>query len=184
MRLQRSPELDEVREAIGLRSAGRANRLETIGQPVPGTSVPPSDVMMGRYTALSLSRGMRRFVGVVIAVAGGVALTHQLLVGALAGAHGAGAWGAAATLLAWPAPLMQPILAGLGTLVLCAVGVVTRGWRDIGLGQAWLAMAGTIAAVLGAGPMVLVCVLTAIVFVLAVTIGLVIVFYILARILR
>jgi hypothetical protein len=140
--------------------------------------------MMGRYPAGSLSRRTRRFVSVVSAVAGGVALTHQMLAGALAGAHGAGAWGAAATLLAWPAPLMQPILAGLGALVLCAVGVVTQGWRDIGLGHAWLAVAGTIAAILGAGPMVLVCILTAIAFVLTVTIGLIIVFYILARLFR
>jgi hypothetical protein len=44
--------------------------------------------------------------------------------------------------------------------------------------------AGTIAALLGAGPMVLVCVLTALAFVLAVIIGLVMVFYILARLLR
>jgi hypothetical protein len=127
---------------------------------------------------------MRRLVGVVSAVSGGVALTHQVLAGVLAGAHGAGPWGAAATLLAWPAPLVQPVLAGIGALVLCAVGVVTRGWRDIGLGQTWLLVTGTIAAVLGAGPMVLVCVLTAIAFVLAVIIGLVIVFYIIARLLR
>jgi hypothetical protein len=106
-----------------------------------------------------------------------------MLAGALAGAHRAGPWGAAATLLAWPAPLVQPILAGIGALVLCAVGVVTRGWLDIGLGKTWLVVAGTITAVLGAGPMVVVCVLTAIVFVLAMSIGLVIVFY-LVRLLR
>jgi hypothetical protein len=127
---------------------------------------------------------MRLLVGAITAVSGGVGLTHQALAGALAGAHGAGPWGAAATLLLWPAPLVQPILAGIGALVLCAVGAVTRGWCDIEQGQAWLVAAGTVAAVLGAGPMVLVCVLTAIVFVLAVIIGLVIVFYILGRLLR
>ncbi len=184
MHLQRSPELDEVREAIGLRPAGRFGRFPTPGQPVPGTSVLHSDVMTGRYLAGSLNRGTRRFMGVVSAVSGGAALTHQMLAGALAGAHGAGPWGAAATLLAWPAPLVQPILAGIGALVLCAIGMITRGWRDIGLGQTLLVAAGTMAGVLGAGPMVLVCVLTVIAFALTVIVGLVIVFYILARLLR
>jgi len=43
---------------------------------------------------------------------------------------------------------------------------------------------GAMAAVLGAGPMVLVCVLTAVVCVLALVIGLVIMFYLLALLLR
>jgi hypothetical protein len=159
--------------------------LSGLGRPVVRAGIPRSDLVgLGGHAAGLLSRGMRRCVGVVSAVSGGVALTHQMLAGALAGAHGAGPWGAAAAVLAWPAPLMQPILAGIGALVLCAVGVVTRGWRDIGPGQTWLMAAGTIAALLGAGPMVLVCVLTALAFVLAVIIGLVMVFYILARLLR
>jgi hypothetical protein len=174
MRPQGSAELNEVREAIGLHSAVPADQVPT----------PVDVVRLGGHPADSLGRGMRRLMGVVSALAGGVALTHQTLVGALAGAHGTGLWGAAATLLGWPAPLTQPIFAGVGALVLCAVGVVTRGWRDVGPGRAWLAVAGSIATILGAGPMVLVCVLTAIAFVLAVIICLVIVFYVLARLLR
>jgi hypothetical protein len=125
---------------------------------------------------------MRQLLSVVTVVSGGVALTHQVLAGALA--HGGGPWGAAATLLAWPVPLIQPILAGAGALLLCAVGVMTTGWRDIGPRQDWLLLAGAIAAVLGAGPMVLVCVLTAVVCVLIVVVGLVILFYMLALLLR
>jgi hypothetical protein len=125
---------------------------------------------------------MRQLLGAVTALCGGVALTHQVVASALA--HGGGAWGAAATLLAWPLPLLQPILAGVGASVLCAVGVVTGGWRDIGPRQGWLLLAGAIAAVLGAGPMVLVCALTAVVCVLVVVLGLVILFYLLALLLR
>ena len=117
-------------------------------------------------------------------MSGGVALSHQVLASALAGAHGEGPWGAAAALLAWPVPLLQPVLAGAGALVLCAVGVLTAGWRRIGPRQGWLLAGGGMAAVLGAGPMVVVCAVTAVVCVLAVIFGLVILFYLLALLLR
>ena len=185
MRLRGSSELDEVREAIGLCPPGPVVELSSLGQLALGAAVPRSDgVRSAGRPVGSLSRGMRRLAGVVSAVSGGVALTHQVLAGALASAHGAGPWGAAAMLLAWPTPLLQPILAGIGALVLCAVGVATQGWRHTGLGQIWLVVVGTMAAVLGAGPMVLVCVLTAVAFVLAVIVGLVILFYILTRLLQ
>lgn len=127
---------------------------------------------------------MSQLVGAVAAMSGGVALSHQMLAGALAGAHGAGLFGAAAALLAWPVPLMQPILAGAGALVLCAVGVLTGGWRRLGPGQDWLLAGAAMAAVLGAGPMVLVCALIAVVCVLAVIAGLAILFCLLALLLR
>ncbi len=178
-----SAELNEVRDTIRLRPAGPADGWTTPGEAAPGATVPYPDVVRwGGYPADWLSRRMRQLVGAVTVVSGGVALTHQVLAGALA--HSRGPWGAAATLLTWPVPLIQPILAGVGALVLCAVGVVTGGWRDIGPRQDWLLLAGAIAAVLGAGPMVLVCALTAVVCVLVVVVGLVILFYLLALLLR
>jgi hypothetical protein len=178
-----SAELNEIRETIGLRPAGPADGWTTQGGTAPGASVPYPDVARRRgYPADRLSRRICQLIGAITAVSGGVALTHQVLAGALA--HGGGPWGAAATLLAWPVPLIQPILAGIGALVLCAVGVVTGGWRDIGPRQDWLLLAGAIVAVLGAGPMVLVCALTAIVCVLVVVVGLVILFYLLALLFR
>jgi hypothetical protein len=182
-RSEGSTELNQVREAIGLRPAGSADGWTTPGQAVPGAPAPyPDFVRRGGYPAGWLSRRMRQLVGAVTAVSGGVALIHQVLAGALA--HGGGPWGAAAALLTWPVPLIQPILAGVGALVLCAVGVVTGGWRRIGPRQGWLLLAGVMAAVLGAGPMVLVCALTVVVCVLVVVVGLVILFYLLALLLR
>jgi hypothetical protein len=182
-RSQGSPELNEVRETIGLRPAGPADGWTTQGQASPRDPVPyPGLVRRGGYPAGRLSRRMRQLAGAVTVVSGGVAVTHQVLAGALA--HGGGPWGAAAALLAWPVPLVQPILAGVGALVLCAVGVMTGGWRDIGPRQDWLLLAGAIAAVMGAGPMVLVCALTAVVCVLVVVVGLVLLFYLLALLLR
>jgi hypothetical protein len=182
---QRSAELDEVREAIGLRPARPAAQLPTSGQSMPWLSIPNSD--LGRreaYPTGSLSGRIRRLAGLVTAVAAGVALTHQLLAGALASAHGAGPWGAAAALLAWPVPLAQPTLAGAGALILLVVGMITGGWRRIEPRQGWLLAGGAIAAVLGAGPMVLICLLTAAVCVLAIMILFVIIFYILPRLLQ
>jgi hypothetical protein len=182
-RSQRSPELNDVRETIGLQPAGPADGWTTPGQAMPGTYVPyPDIVRRGGYPVGRLSRRMRQLIAALTAMSGGVALTHQVLAGALA--HGGGLWDAAATLMAWPVPLVQPILAGIGALVLCAVGVVTGGWRDIEPRQDWLLLAGAIAAVLGAGPMVLVCALTAVACVLIVVTGLVILFYLLALLLR
>ncbi len=182
-RSQGSPELNAVRETIGLYPAGPADRWTTLGQAAPGASVPYPDVVRrGGFAAGRLSRRVRQLLGALTAVSGGVALTHQMLAGALA--HGGGLWGAAAALLAWPVPLLQPILACIGALVLCAVGVVTGGWGHTGPRQDWLLLAGAIAAVVGAGPMVLVCALTAVVCVLVVVAGLVILFYLLALLLR
>jgi hypothetical protein len=183
--LQRSSELDEVREAIGLHPSEPIVRSTTSGQSVRWASVPRSNwVESEGYPTGSLSVRMRQLVGMVTAVSGGVALTHQVLAGALAGAHGAGPWSAAATLLAWPVPLAQPILAGIGALVLCAVGALTGGWHHMGSRQNWLLLGASMAAVLGAAPMVLVCAITAAVCVLAIVIGLVILFYLLAQLLR
>jgi len=172
---QGSAELDEVREAIGLRPAGPAVGGPDGGGPAPGAPGSGPDVgRLARYPADSLSGRVRRLVGAVTAVSAGVALTHQMLAGALASAHGAGPWGAAAALMAWPVPLIQPILAGAGALVLSAVGMLTGGWRHLTPRQNGLLVAGAIAAVLGAGPMVLVCGLTVVMGVLALAVGLVI----------
>jgi hypothetical protein len=182
---QGSAELDEVREAIDLRPARPAVGLPTLGQSMPWPSVPPSD--LGRreaYPVGSLSGRSRRLAGLIITVAAGVAAAHQVLADALASAHGAGPWGAAAAFLAWPLPLAQPALAGAGALILSVVGMITGGWRRIEPRQGWLLGGGAMAAVLGAGPMVLICVLTAVVFVLAIAIVFVIIFYIFTRLLQ
>ena len=182
---QGSAELDEVREAIGLRPAGPAVSRQDGGE--PGPWAPGSGPDVGRPVgnpAGSLSGRVRRLVGAGTAVSAGVALTHQMLAGALASAHGAGLWGAAAALMAWPVPLIQPILAGAGALVLCAVGMLTGGWRHLTPRQNGLLVAGAIAAVLGAGPMVLVCGLTVVMGVLALAVGLVIACCLLALLVR
>lgn len=160
---QGSAELDEVREAIGLRPAGPA-----VNWPGPDTAG------WGRYPTTSLSSKVRRVLAAVTAVSGGVALTHQMLAGVLASAHGVGPWGAAATLLAWPVPLLQPVLAGAGALVLSVVGMLTGGWRLLRSRQNGLVAVGAMAAVLGGGPMVLICGLTMVLGVLALAVGLII----------
>ena len=123
-------------------------------------------------------------MGAVTAVSAGVALTHQILAGALANAHGAGPWGAAAALLAWPMPLIQPILAGTGALALSAVGMLTGEGRHLTPRQNRLLVAGGVAAVLGAGPMVLVCGLTVVMGVMALAVGLVLARCLLALLVR
>jgi hypothetical protein len=182
-RSEGSAVLYEIRETIGLRSAGPADEWTIRGEAGPRASAPhPDDVRRGGYPAGWLGRRMRQLVVALTVVSGGVAPTHQILAGALA--LSGGPWGAAAALLAWPVPLLQPVLAGVGALILCAVGVMTGGWRHIGPRQGWLLLAGATAAILGAGPMVLVCALTAVVYVLAVVIGFVILFYLLRLLLR
>ncbi len=182
---QGSAELDEVREAIGLGPAGPAVSGPDGGEPTPGAPGSSAGVdTRVRYPAGSLSGRVRRLVGAGTAVSAGVALTHQMLAGALASAHGAGPWGAAAALLAWPVPLIQPILAGAGALVLSAVGMLTGGWRHLTPGQNGLLVAGAMAAVLGAGPMALVCGLTVVLGVLALAVGLVIACCLLALLVR
>jgi len=172
---QGSAELDEVREAIGLRPAAPAANWPDPGEPVSRAATPSPDIARWeRYPADSLSGRVRQVLAALTIVSAGVALTHQMLAGALASAHGAGLRGAAAALLAWPVPLIQPILAGAGALVLSVVGMLTGGWRHPGSRQNGLVAAGAMAAVLGAGPMVLVCGLTVVVGVLALAVGLVI----------
>jgi hypothetical protein len=178
-----SAELNEVRETIGLRPAGPADEWTPPGQAVPGASAPYPDVVReGEYPAGRLGRRRRQLLGTLAVVSGGVALTHQVLAGVLA--HGWGPLAAAAMVLGWPVPLMQPVLAGVGALILCVVGVRTRGWRHSEPRQDWLLLAGAVAALAGTVPMVVVCALIAIVCVLGVMAGLVISLFLLALLLR
>ncbi len=110
-------------------------------------------------------------LGFTTTASGAVALTHQLLTTALAAAHGTGVLGAAHALLIWPLPLAQPILAGIGAFVLGVIGLDAHGWRRVSRRQGWYLLAFTVAAVIGAGPMVLVCVLFGAAIVLAIALG-------------
>ena len=88
---QGSAELDEVREAIGLRPAAPAANWPDPGEPASGTATPSLDTAgWERYPADSLSGRVRRVLAALTIVSAGVALTHQMLAGALASAHGAG----------------------------------------------------------------------------------------------
>jgi len=78
------------------------------------------------------------------------------------------------TVLTWPLPLTQPILAGVSAVVLCVVGLQTGGWRQVTRRQGRYLSGFTVAAVLGAGPMILVCALALVVFTLVIGIGLMI----------
>jgi hypothetical protein len=120
-----------------------------------------------------LASGTRRFLALATAVCSVVALVHQPLTGALASAHGAGVLGAAHAVLTWPWPLTQPILAGIAAFVLIAIGVQAHGWRQVTRPQRWYLLSFTVAAVLGAGPTVLIVTLTLLVFTLAIGIGLI-----------
>src|SRR5690349_16212339 len=108
--------------------------------------------------ALDLRR--RRFLWIIIAVAGIVASTHQSLTVALADAHRDSALKAAHAMLTWPLPTTQPILAGVSAVVLLGLSAETNGWQRVTAPQGRLVLGFTIAAVLGAGPEVLFCALT------------------------
>ena len=124
----------------------------------------------------ALHCGTRRALWIVAVVAGSVALAHQPLVGLLAATHGHGVPGVAYDVLAWPVPLAQPVLAGVGAFAVSLVGVQSRGWQQVTRRQYRCLLPCTTVAILGAGPMILVCVVTAAVVALAVVIGLIIFF--------
>jgi hypothetical protein len=124
----------------------------------------------------ALQDGTRRTLWVATVVAGGVALTHQPVADALAASHSAAVLGAAHAVLVWPTPLAQPVLAGVGAFVLSIIGVDSRGWRQVTRRQRWYLLASTAAALFGAAPMALVCVLTVALIALAIMVGLVIFF--------
>jgi len=119
--------------------------------------------------AQALDVRTRRFLWIITAVAGIVALTHQSLTAALANAHRDGALKAAHTMLTWPLPMTQPVLAGVAAFVLLGLAVQTNGWRRVTARQGRLLLGFTIAAVLGAGPTVLFCVLTVVIFFMVIT---------------
>lgn len=114
----------------------------------------------------------RRFLWITIATGITVALTHQSLTAALASAHRDTALRAAHAMLTWPFPMTQPILAGVAAFVLLGLALVTNGWRRVTVPQGRLLLGFTVAAVLGAGPMVVFCALTVAIFVLLLAIGL------------
>lgn len=121
---------------------------------------------------------------IATAVAGIVALTHQSLTVALASAHHDGALRAARVMLSWPLPMTQPILAGVAAFVLLGLSVQTNGWRQVTVRQSRLVLGFTIAAVLGAAPMVLFCALTIVIFVVVISLGLMILLILLLLVAR
>jgi len=122
--------------------------------------------------AEALDKRTRWILGIITAVAGIVALTHESLTAALASAHRDSALKAAYALLTWPLPMTQPILAGVAAFVLLGIAVQTNGWRHVTAQQGRLLLGFAIAAILGAGPMVLFCLLTVVIFLLVISFGL------------
>jgi hypothetical protein len=129
----------------------------------------------------ALGKGTRRFLAITIAVSAIVVLTHQSLTATLASAHRDSALKAAHTMLTWPLPMTQPILAGVAAFVLLGIAVQTNGWRQVSARQSKLLLGFAIAAVLGAGPMVLFCVLTVVIFSLVISFVLLILFILILR---
>jgi hypothetical protein len=84
-------------------------------------------------------------------------------------------------MLTWPLPMTQPILAGVAAFVLLGIAVQTNGWRQVSARQSKLLLGFAIAAVLGAGPMVLFCVLTVVIFSLVISFVLLIIFILMLR---
>ncbi len=138
-------------------------RLNTPLAPEPVKAPTPGD------PAGALGKGTRRFLAITIAVSGIVALTHQSLTATLASAHRDSALKAAHAMLTWPLPMTQPILAGVAAFVLLGIAVQTNGWRQVSARQSRLLLGFVTAAVLGAGPMVLFCVLTVVIFSLVIS---------------
>jgi hypothetical protein len=158
--------LDPMRRWLGGRSRSSPGGIPSSAV----TASTPGD------TVEALEHRTRRALGVVTVLAGGAALTQHALAGALAASHGTGVLGAAHAVLTWPTPLAQPVLAGVGAFVLSMIGIQSRGWRHITRRQYWYLSASAVVAVLGAAPMVLVCVLTVVAVALAVMVGLMIFF--------
>lgn len=124
----------------------------------------------------ALDSGTRRFFWIVAAVSGIVAATHQSLTAALASAHRDSALKVAHAMLTWPLPMTQPILAGVAAFVLLGLALQTNGWRQVTTRQSRLLLGFAVAAILGAGPMVLFCAVTVVIFVMIVTLGLTVLF--------
>ena len=153
--------LDEVRDRPSQPGpAPRAPAGTGLAHPAPARL--PDVVRAGRYPADELSARVRRFVAGTAVAAALVGITHGLLAGWLAHATG-GPWSAARAVVDWPWPVAQQILAVVAAIALAAA---TGGYWRISRELSWPLLAATIAAALGAGPMVLVCAVTAAVWAL------------------
>jgi hypothetical protein len=119
----------------------------------------------------ALDSRTRRFLWLSIAIALIVALTHHSLTVALASTHRDSALKAAHAMLTWPLPMAQPILAGFSAFVLLGLALQTSGWQRVTARQGRLLVGFTIAALLGAAPMVVFITLTVLIFSLIITVG-------------
>jgi hypothetical protein len=172
--------LDEVRERSGLRSVSPEPTNQRSAGTQTSASIRLGDVAQaGRYPAEELSTRTRLFIGGAAAAAGIVALTHGLLADALASDH-AGAWNVARALVSWPFPVAQQVVAAIAAVTLLVIALSTEGYDHVSPGKSWPLLAATIAAVLGAGPTVLVCAVTAVVWALIIVLVIVVVIAILA----
>jgi hypothetical protein len=162
-----SPDLSDLAAAEANKSPlfAKVARVNTPLNPEPAKTWMPVEVF-GMRT--------RRWLAIISAIAGIAAVTHQSLIAALASAHRNSALKAAHTLLTWPLPTAQPMLAGVAAFVLLGIAVQTNGWRQVTSRQSRLLLGFVIVAVIGAGPMVVFCVLTVIIFSLIISFGLMI----------
>lgn len=120
----------------------------------------------------ALDPGTRRFLWITIATGITVGLTHQSLTAALASAHRDSVLKVAHAMLTWPLPMTQAILAGVAAFVLLGFAVQTNGWRRVTAQQSRLVLGFTVAAILGAGPMLLFCAATVAILVMVLALGL------------
>lgn len=166
--------LDAVRAEIGLRPADPAS--QRLGRSVRTAGAPPSlsaIARAGRYSVEALSTRSRLFVSGTAVLATAVALTHQLLAGAMADAY-SGPWSAARAVLVWPWPLTQTIVSAVGAGTLVVIALMTDGYLRVSREMSWPLLIATAVAILGAGPMLLVCAITAVVYAVIIVIGVVI----------
>lgn len=151
--------LDEVRERAGLRPSrpAAAASLAGGGWPAGGASIRLSDVARAGRRSEELGRRTRWLAAGAAGAAAVVATGHGLIAGWLAHAGG-GPWSVARALTSWPSPVAQQVLAIAAAITLAGLAIATGGFRRVSRELSWPLFAAVVAALLGAGPVLLACV--------------------------
>jgi hypothetical protein len=133
--------LDEVRERIGLWPSERERTARAES---------------GRCLSQELSSRTRWSLAGTAVAAAVVAITHGFVVAGLADAI-SGPWSVARTVVSWPSPPAQQVLAAVAGVTLVTIAMATEGHKRVSRRLSWPLRAATVAAILGAGPLALVC---------------------------